>query len=768
MSTKLLAALTFTCAMIATLVLAVPSASASEASLEIQDRETTELIDRLNAFDARAYADEAIKVGDYRLVSSDFVLHGSHVPGLACVAESKNSRLLLFGEHGLGNTTLEKALLEAASRFNRTIAASSGFPNPDVCIPADEAINRPDLAARTAAKELRPKVIDISTAVRAQNVTEVRDAIAANGDINAKDEFGFTALMWALQRKNWSIAEMLIAAGADPFAATRENNLSPLSVAVGTGDVDIVRHLLQSQFLRKLPSAGKQNTYDGDSMPAVIAASLSREDILARLIAHGAMPKATDGPAWQQVLNAAIRHNCNRCVDVLLQFVGSQIGYTSEFQQMVGDELDGENPERLIVLSRGASKSLAYSEAAALALSAAAGGNNVAAIRTILQSGQELNLLTEAELQELITTIEAGRVDQLSRYTILTANRRRALNAAIAANKLSAISLALPPTAKLDQQNTLTPLMYAAMVAKSDTVDYVLKSGSQLDAKIGFLAVAQADESPAGYAMTSPTSAKQDSSQWEDEGRNALEIAIAFGNLSAIPVLTRAGADPELPSGPWPLLLEMARITGNLSTSRQIQLIDVLLQTSPPERKHHRANMLLSSAATWNRKKLYRHLIAAGANPCEDAGSYQRPIAAAASHGDLAEFLLFVKHCEGWDPASSIAELSLKEALQSTHLLDGGSLDVIRYLLKRHVKLPAPYLGLTALGWAVRSNNIELVKLILTAGVDVNEVCEDRTALDAVTTGSRGNDLITLLRAYGAKTASELGIKQEKREFPYF
>ena len=525
---KLMTALTVAGLLLATGFGGASAVSADDEAVDRRNRETTELIARLNGFDAATYAKTAAASGDHRLVVSDQTLQGSHTLGLACVAESRSQRSLLFGEHGLGNARLEKAFFQAAARFNRTMVATPRYPDRDICIPADTPIKSPDLSTRTAEQDLRPHVTGLSTAVRAQDVAATQRAISSGVNVDAPDEYGFTPLMWAIQRKNWSMAELLLAAGADPFASQGESVSSPLTIAVGTGELPLVENVLKSQVKGVASSTQPLGTPNYSDRPARLAVLLNRVDILERLIAFKAVPDARDTQGWRWTIQTAFKKNCTRCVEVILGYAGSHIGYSTDFQQIVSEEMESNNPEHLLILSRGASNSLAYSGATALALSAAADGNNAAVIRTILKSGQELNLLSETELQELITTIKAGRVGQLSHYMSLSAKRRKELNAAIAANNLSAISSSLPKTANLDQQNTLTPLMYAAMLSKGPTVEYLLKRGSHLEAQIGYLAISYADEAPAGYALTSPTPTEPEENHWGEIGRASCRERVCY------------------------------------------------------------------------------------------------------------------------------------------------------------------------------------------------------------------------------------------------
>ena len=51
--------------------------------------------------------------------------------------------------------------------------------------------------------------------VKLGNITKVQELIAGGVDLNATDEYGYTALIWAASYSNPDIAKVLLDAGAD-------------------------------------------------------------------------------------------------------------------------------------------------------------------------------------------------------------------------------------------------------------------------------------------------------------------------------------------------------------------------------------------------------------------------------------------------------------------------------------------------------------------------------------------------------------------------
>ncbi|MEI9812044.1 MAG: ankyrin repeat domain-containing protein [Acidobacteriota bacterium] len=76
------------------------------------------------------------------------------------------------------------------------------------------------MASTFAATLADTRLLD---AVKSENVTSVRTALAQGADISATDPDGSTALHWAAQRNNEEIAAALLAAGAKPDVKTRFN-----------------------------------------------------------------------------------------------------------------------------------------------------------------------------------------------------------------------------------------------------------------------------------------------------------------------------------------------------------------------------------------------------------------------------------------------------------------------------------------------------------------------------------------------------------------
>ncbi|MBI4654475.1 MAG: ankyrin repeat domain-containing protein [Nitrospirae bacterium] len=84
---------------------------------------------------------------------------------------------------------------------------------------------------------------DLRDAVKEGNITRVRTSIDKGADINAKDNDGFTALMFASYSGHTDIVEVLLAKGADVNAESNDG-LTALMSASSKGHTDIVEVLL--------------------------------------------------------------------------------------------------------------------------------------------------------------------------------------------------------------------------------------------------------------------------------------------------------------------------------------------------------------------------------------------------------------------------------------------------------------------------------------------------------------------------------------------
>ena len=87
---------------------------------------------------------------------------------------------------------------------------------------------------------------DIADAVRRQDTGEVRRLLAAKADVNEPQGDGMTALHWAAHNDDPALAALLLGAGANPEAATRNGTLTPLLVAATSGSAGVIDLLLQA------------------------------------------------------------------------------------------------------------------------------------------------------------------------------------------------------------------------------------------------------------------------------------------------------------------------------------------------------------------------------------------------------------------------------------------------------------------------------------------------------------------------------------------
>ena len=87
----------------------------------------------------------------------------------------------------------------------------------------------------------------INRIVEGASVQEIQLAIEQGADVNAKNEYGQTALMWAASSENnLEVAKLLLQAGADANAKNNEGQTA-LMVAAFYGNSGIAQALLQAR-----------------------------------------------------------------------------------------------------------------------------------------------------------------------------------------------------------------------------------------------------------------------------------------------------------------------------------------------------------------------------------------------------------------------------------------------------------------------------------------------------------------------------------------
>jgi ankyrin repeat protein len=173
---------------------------------------------------------------------------------------------------------------------------------------------------RPAAAAGRPDGPPLVEAVRAGDAQRVRALLARKADVNAAEGDGMTALHWAADRGDATVAGLLVRAGASLDAVTRLGQYTPLHVAARKGRAAVAALLLQAgarpdaralsgaTALHLAAAAGDTGTVrvlvaakaDPDARehswgqtPLMFAAANDRAAAIVALLAAGADPRIT-------------------------------------------------------------------------------------------------------------------------------------------------------------------------------------------------------------------------------------------------------------------------------------------------------------------------------------------------------------------------------------------------------------------------------------------------------------------------------------------
>ena len=113
-------------------------------------------------------------------------------------------------------------------------------------VPKKTPINPISLSKQTK-QEAAKQNLNLQLLIASQNgkTAEVRSLISQATDVNVRDEYGWTPILWAAMNGHTDVVRVLLAAGANPNTRNKYG-WTPLMWAAGQGYGEIVRSLIAS------------------------------------------------------------------------------------------------------------------------------------------------------------------------------------------------------------------------------------------------------------------------------------------------------------------------------------------------------------------------------------------------------------------------------------------------------------------------------------------------------------------------------------------
>jgi hypothetical protein len=146
----------------------------------------------------------------------------------------------------------------------------------------------------------KPKTTPLMLAVATNRVDAVRLLLDHGALVDARDEYGFTALTMAISKRNPELVRMLLEHGANPNAPD-DLNMPPLLWALMLRQTECACALLEH--------GADPNASDSDGTPALYLAVLEEDPRASQvLLMHGAEPNASFGGCTSLQL-AVVQHD---------------------------------------------------------------------------------------------------------------------------------------------------------------------------------------------------------------------------------------------------------------------------------------------------------------------------------------------------------------------------------------------------------------------------------------------------------------------------
>ncbi|HEX4595627.1 MAG TPA: ankyrin repeat domain-containing protein [Bryobacteraceae bacterium] len=139
----------------------------------------------------------------------------------------------------------------------------------------------------------------------------VRSLLKQKIDVNAPQGDGTTALHWAAYRDDLDMVKLLLAAGANVQAATREGAITPLLMACQNGNAAMIETLLKA-------GADANAVKTNGTTPLMMAAASGSAEAVSALLRHRANVNAKESAHGQTALMFAAALNRAAAIKVLM------------------------------------------------------------------------------------------------------------------------------------------------------------------------------------------------------------------------------------------------------------------------------------------------------------------------------------------------------------------------------------------------------------------------------------------------------------------
>jgi ankyrin repeat protein len=348
-----------------------------------------------------------------------------------------------------------------------------------------------------------------SPAIPGQHPEIVRLLIENGADVNTKDGFGDTVLMFACEQGHLDLANFLLESGADIHQVNTNvfRGKTALMGAAGAGQAEVVKLLLAHH--------ADVNAAGADKETALFkAAYYGRAEVASILLENGADIYARDSRRNTPLLHAASRGHAG-VVELLLDR-GADVNAQNQqdWNALMQACTVGHLETAKLLVARKSEVNLSGKEAGAMPLMLACWKDSVALVNLLLQSGADVHwqdIEGQTAFERVIrSTLQYPVPIQIVR-SLLEAGADREIRLLHGCTPLSIAAIKGDPAVlqllleKGSQVNApdefgVTPLMQAAMYGHQDAVERLLLYDAEVHAKAKTGKTAFAFASEGGHA----------------------------------------------------------------------------------------------------------------------------------------------------------------------------------------------------------------------------------------------------------------------------